>query len=226
MKKKKNIEAQAGPIVRSNIQQSSPGWDRPLSNRGYGDLAWVQKARHLWVNMPLWTLVFWGWVILVSLWIDNAPAEQLKIADTKQKLINIEFSGMRFEQKYADGMQLIVEAPFAKIDEESNLLLLENPVLTQTFGDEKTYTASGDHGTVDLKLDQSSLPSSFEQLILTGSARAESGATSVFTSEMIFDCRSQLFYCPQRYKFDLNGAFIQGENMMYDPHTKKMQSLR
>ncbi len=223
---KKKPKAKRSHITHSDSLQSQPVWNQFISQLWDHSPVWMRKAQQLWAKTPLWTVIFWGWVILASLWIDTAPAEQLKIADTKQKLMNIEFSGMRFEQKYADGMQLIVEAPFAKIDEESDILILDKPVLTQTFGEDETYKAAGDSGIVNLKLDQSALPSSFEQLILTGNARAESGATSVSTSKMIFDCSSQLFYCPQRYEFDLNGAFINGENMMYDPHTKKMQNLR
>lgn len=185
---------------------------------------WIGDTYSLWRSVPLWTVVFWAWVVWVSFWIDQAPAEQIDELKTGQQLLDIQFKGMRFEQKYTNGMQLVVESPSAWIDEETQTLFLEKPVLTQMNEEDDVYQASGDYGEVQLQLNRSSLPSSFDQLTITGNAYASSGATAVKTDKMIFDCETQLFFCPDRFEFDRGGLKINSENKMYDPREKRMSN--
>lgn len=187
---------------------------------------WVIRVKSLWAQTPVWAVIFWVWIVWVSMWLDNAPAEQLKENKSNQKLMNIEFSGMRFEQKYADGMQIVVESPKARIDEVNKMLIIENPVLSHVRGDDTTYTARGEEGIIQLELSSSALPSSFRRLTIKGNAMAKSGSTSVTSDTLIFDCESQKFYSPNRYESEQSGMLMRGENMEYDPVSNRIRNMK
>lgn len=189
--------------------------------------SWFNTAFNLWKHTPVWMIVFWGWVMWVSLWIDQVPAEKLKETNSSQKLMDIEFNGMRFEQKYNDGVQIVVEAPRARIDQDNKILIIEKPVLTHIRGKDAVYTARGEEGTISLMLDQNTaLPSSFERLTINGNAMAKSGATSVTSNRLIFDCSAQLFYGLGRYESDQSGMIMRGENMKFDPVNNIISNIR
>jgi hypothetical protein len=215
MKKKKAFK-------RKSIQQPIPqktGMDVYLPG-------WAILAKGLWKKTPVWTVFFWAWIVWVSMWLDNAPAEQMNEIKSAQKLMNIEFTGMRFEQKYADGMQLIVESPNARIDEASKVLTIEKPVLSHVRGKDTTYTASGETGIIQLELTTSALPSTFKRLTIIGNAMAKSGATTVTANTLIFDCSAQKFYTPGRYESEQSGMLLRGENMEYDPVSNQIRKIQ
>lgn len=188
--------------------------------------SWAIHIKSVWAKTPLWAVFFWVWIVWVSMWLDNAPAEQLRENKSDQKLMNIEFTGMRFEQKYADGMQIVVESPNARIDEANKVLIIENPVLSHVRGDDTTYTARGDKGIIQLELSSSALPSSFRRLTINGNAMAKSSSTSVTSDTLIFDCESQKFYSPSRYESEQSGMLMRGENMEYDPVSNRIRNMR
>lgn len=215
MKKKKTPKLKA----KSKPPITKMGWQPHLP-------AWALRANALWKQTPVWAIVFWVWIVWVSLWLDNAPAEQMNEIKSSQKLMNIEFTGMRFEQKYADGMQIVVESPRARIDEASKVLLIEKPVLTHIRGEDTTYLAQGEQGVIQLELTSSALPSSFKRLIINGNAMAKSGATSVTANTLIFDCSSQKFYSTGRYESEQSGMIMRGENMEYDPVGNRIRNIQ
>lgn len=192
-----------------------------LARRTWGEI------RLLPVPSLLWAMVFWGWAAGVTVWLEGAPVAEPPPDIQPQQYSNIQFNGMRFEQKYEDGSMIAVEAPRAWFDDRLNRLILESPTLEWNDpGKDQRFAATANHGEIETTADASALPSEFHVLELRGDARASGQGRQVFSEVMFFNCDTKLFFCPEAYRFVQEGMSLNGAGMSFDPLSGRMVGNR
>ena len=223
-KRKKSLSTPALPLEPSSAPAQmpkvslSPERERPHVRRA--SLPWNR-----WKG-ALWPVLFWGWVIWVSWWIDGAPAHILSEQVASQKYSNIRFKEMRFEQKYVEETSLLVESPEAWFESDTGRLVLDQPMLRWQGGkDHRSFIAQAQHGEIQSTLTDSALPSEFRVLELFGQAQAKGQSTSVESEKMLFDCQTRLFTCPGQFTFHQAGLPMKGSGMFYDPLKDRIGAL-
>lgn len=150
----------------------------------------------------LWPALFWGWVFVVSVWIERAPVADPSAMPNSLAYSGITFEGLRFEQLGEDSGRIIVTAPRAEFDQAEKKFQLDAPKLEWSNPSaEEAFTASGASGQFLVETDQSALPSEFNRMQLNGGASAQSGQTAVDADRLVFDNEVLLFEVLGRYEW-------------------------
>ncbi len=175
----------------------------------------------------VWPVLFWSWVVWVSLWIEHAPVREFVPPSSTQKFSDFQFTDMRFEQRDEDHSLLVVESPDARFHSSRKHFYLVDPVLTwQGKEDDPLFTAEGDVGIVSSHLSDTSLPSEFRILELSGDAHLTRGGRTIDSERMLFDNENRKFYFPDAFiSRQRNGMMSKAKGMSYDPRTNRLMPI-
>ncbi|MBD3266979.1 hypothetical protein GF373_09945 [bacterium] len=195
----------------------------------------MQSLKSLLTALTLqksWAILFWGWMIGVSMWLDQAPIENPREQGPQQRYSNFTFHEMQFEQRYESGIFIHVISQHAVFDKEQRKLTLKEPVLTQNDEKGNTVKAKGLEGTIHVSVtgSKTGLPSEFTELILTGNARAEGKDAegehwTVESSKLVFDNHDRRIFFPEKSTFLSSQGKTTVNNYMYDLSTKQFKKI-
>ncbi|MGI6454928.1 MAG: hypothetical protein ACOX5R_04825 [bacterium] len=183
----------------------------------------------------IWPIVFWSWVILVSFWLDAVSVEEI-IPNPQQQFSNLEFEGMRFEQLEQNELDIIVSAPYSELLEDTSQLMMEQPYITWrspgkdviTSATAIVFSATAATGIVEIDLNESNLPSEFNNLKMTGGVHAWNETTTIDTETMIFNNEHKYLHVPGPYLLK-TPKYVQdaknAKDMAYDLVNNRMMSL-
>jgi len=90
---------------------------------------WIETLRKGNLNPLLFALFFWGWVFLVSVWIESAPVQSVSSDTPKEKYSQIQFQQPSFTQTNEEGMQVTLSAIQARFDSESREMIIDRPTI-------------------------------------------------------------------------------------------------
>jgi len=172
----------------------------------------------------LWPVIFWGWVAGVSFWIERIPVSNLSEETKKEQFSQFNFHGMRFEQLYLDGKQLLVSAPEAGFSGDEKILHLTRPSLKWSNpASDSVFSASADRGVLQVDVSDTSLPSEFNELTLIDNAHAVSRQATVDSQRMVFDNENTVVMVdgPSTYKSAQLQSQI-NDDRVFDPISNKI----
>lgn len=187
---------------------------------------WVETLRKGNLNSLVFALSFWGWVFLVSVWIENAPVQSVLSYTPKEKYSQILFHQPGFTQTNEEGMQVTLSAIQARFDSESREMIVDRPTIQwQNPAQSKIVNATGERGLFYAEASESGLPAAFRYLIVSGSATVQGINSRVDSDTMIFDNEKRLFAFPGRFTFQKGNVKLDYQKMYYDPIQDKPAPL-
>jgi len=181
----------------------------------------IERFKH-----TFWPILFWGWVVGVSLWLENIevtdPTEQAQSG----QFTNLNFKTMYFVQRYADGKLLNVKAPKAEFNSETRQLYIEYPKLTwNDVPNDRIFSATADVGLISANVGRSALPSEFNILNLKNNVIATTQQVAVQSQQMIFDNRNTFAIIKAPFSFNNSQTGMKGnvtEDRVFDPITQNL----
>lgn len=169
------------------------------------------------IKANLTTLLFWGWVVVVSVWIEETSVDDPKMSYTDSSS-EIHFAGMHYEQQDLKGTRLILTSPKANYLSETKQIVINHPKLQWSSGD-TVVKATGTIGLFDTNVDYSAMPSELMQLELKNGAFVEGMRFKVDSERIIFDNTRRRFLLPEPFSFQQEDG-TQGQSpggYEYDP---------
>ncbi|MDP8242520.1 MAG: hypothetical protein P9L94_00455 [Candidatus Hinthialibacter antarcticus] len=155
----------------------------------------------------LWPVLFWGWVVAMSFYIERAPVHDPRALPSSLAYSGISFEGLRFEQLGEDGGRIIVNAPSAYFNQTEKKFLLDSPELAwDNPAAEESFKATGATGQFQVETNVSALPSEFNRMQLNGGASAQSGQTAVDADRLVFDNELLLFEVLGSYELRIRAS--------------------
>lgn len=177
-----------------------------------------------------WPLLFWGWMIFVSAWIELAQVENLSPTTFSiPTYSNISFRTIHFEQKYENQDTITVKAAKGVFDSNTHVLHLEEPILTyHPGGSDEIIHAKGNSGEILASIHgaYTDLPSEFTELTLTGDTSAEGKNWHVDADELTLNNVEKRLYFPRQSKIRIEQLTFQNDKVMYyDFIAKKLMEV-
>ncbi len=151
------------------------------------------------INANLATLLFWGWVVVVSVWIEETSVDDPKMSYTDSSS-EIHFTEMHYEQQDLKGTQLTLTSPKANYLSEEKQIVLTRPRLQWRSGD-AIVKATATIGFFETNVDYSAMPSELTQLELIKGAYVEGMRFKVDSERILFDNIRRRFLLPEPFSF-------------------------
>lgn len=170
------------------------------------------------MNFGFFSLIFWAWIALVTIWIESIPPQNLISNNPTQKYSQIKFRNMEFRQSNAEDLAVTLDAPNTLYDSENKEMLIDRPVMQWTNpASGKIVSASSQEGIFHAETAESALPAAFHYIILNGSAAVQGVNSRVDSNVMIFDNEKRLFLFPGPFTFHKGNLKLEYKEMYYDP---------
>lgn len=189
-------------------------------------LALLQRFPKENCKLGLFSVFFWCWVICVSFWIENASLLSIPNDTPEQKYSQIDFQGINFHQTNSMGALVSLTASKAIFDSVTGKMDIDQPIVEwQNTASAKIISASSQKGVFYSELTESSLPSAFRYIILSGSAAVQGENSRVDSETMLFDNEKRFFIFPGPFQFKQGKKNILSKGMYYDPFKDKTKLL-
>jgi hypothetical protein len=176
-----------------------------------------------------WPVLFWGWVLFVSVWIESAQIHEPQPSTSTHQYSGITFSDISFEQRDLDQTFIHLLARKGIFDSENATLHIEEPAMNGNM-DGKPFSAKGNRGIINFARQASSLPSEIDLMELQGQTIMEGKDNrdekiTVKSDSMIFDNTNSRFLFPGACQIDSAIGSSNMENMYYDPKKGTLASI-
>lgn len=188
---------------------------------------WLLSIKnHEWIRNLAWPLIFWSWVLLVTVWLETLSLRAMYQDSGDKNSSSIVFRRILFQQSQQNESRISMQSTQAIYDNQSGQFLIEQPFIQyyqqkpDSLLSELVFSATGNMGYFTAQQTDSAFPSDFRFLTLTDGTQihAVNMNSRVDSESVLFDNNTRLFYFPDQFRFQREKMGKgQSEKMVFNP---------